>query len=160
MDNEETHRITERIVNLTQAQKVTGDHLDQIDETLDALDRVLRGDYENSRDGLVSRFGDMEHQLRKINAILFKDATGKAGLLDTVDALISGRMDAVERRKSTASVVIAIITSIALVLTNIDRIGNLWTHITIKHKAETLKARIKHRTRHVEPEPEPDSESQ
>lgn len=122
----ENDRVNERIVALTAAQKVTDDHLDQLDETLDALDRVIRGDYENSTDGLMARIKEAEHDLRKINMVLFKDATGKKGIVDTIDALVSGNMDSLERRKNNVSIIIAVITSIALVLTNLDRIGTFW----------------------------------
>jgi flagellar hook-associated protein FlgK len=122
----ENDRTNERIVALTTAQKVTNDHLDQIDETLDALDKVIRGDYENSRDGLMARLHDLEQEIRKLNAVVFQDSTGKKGLVATVDVLVSGRMDSLERRKSNVSIIIAIITSVALVLTNLDRIGTFW----------------------------------
>lgn len=129
-------RINERLVDLTTAQKVTNDHLDQIDETLDALDKVIRGSYEKDSDGLISRFHEVETGITKLNAVVFQDATGKKGLVATVDGLVSGRMDAVERRKSNVSIIIAVITSTALVLTNLDRIGAFWANLVGPKKIE------------------------
>lgn len=128
-----------RLISLTTAQKVTNDHLDQIDETIDALDRTVRGDYENNRSGIVARLEILEHDSNLHKAVLFKDATGKKGLVDTVDGLVSGRMDAVERRQNRRAIIIAIITSSALVLTNLDRIGIFWTHIVGKSKPVDTK---------------------
>lgn len=127
---------TDRIVNLTTAQKVTNDHLDAIDETLDALDRTIRGDYEKDQDGLVARFKKVETYVSELRAVVLQDSTGKKGLVATVDGLVSGKMDAVERRKNRGAIIIAIITSSALVLTNLDRIGVFWTHIFGKNKTQ------------------------
>lgn len=152
MENEQDDRNNERIVDLTTAQKVTNDHLDQIDETVDALDRTIRGDYENNRSGLVARLETLEHEVAMHKAVLFTDATGKKGLIDTVDALVSGKMDAVERRKNSVSIIIAIITSTALVLTNLDRIGNFWTHLFKPKKVDVKHIKRKPVTVYVEPD--------
>lgn len=135
-------RVEERIANLTTAQNVTHDRLDQIDETLDALDRTIRGDYEKDTDGLIARFKGLELSITKLNAVVFQDSTGKKGLVGTVDALVSRRMDAVDRRKNTVSIIVAIITSTALVLTNIDRLGDFWIKIFGKEKPDKLQVML------------------
>ena len=147
MGNEDwQNRVDERLVDLTTAQKVTNDHLDQIDETLDALDRTIRGDYEKDHDGLVARFKEVEHSVSLLNAIILQDSTGKKGLVATVDALVSGNMEVVERRKHNVSIIIAIITSGALIITNLDKIGVFWMHLFGKPKPVEMK-RIPRRVR-------------
>lgn len=135
-DEEARNRIDERLVDLTTAQKVTNDHLDSIDETLDILDRTIRGDYEKDHDGLVARFKELEHAVSQLNAVIFQDSTGQKGLVATVDALVSGKMEKVERRQHKVSIIIAIITSSALVLTNLDKIGTFWKLIFGKSKSD------------------------
>lgn len=139
------HRVDEHLVVLTTAQKVTNDHLDQIDETLDALDRTIRGDYEKDRDGIVARMENMERSVALLHSVLFKDSTGKKGLVDTVDVLISGKIERREKRKDYITIAIAIISTIGLIITNLDRIESFWVHIFIKTKPPVV---VKHR-RHI-----------
>ena len=75
--------------------------------------------------------------------VVFQDSTGKKGLVATVDALVSGRMDSLERRKSNVSIIIAIITSVALVLTNLDKIGDFWNKTFGPHTQ--IEKKKKHR---------------
>lgn len=154
-DDDWRNRVDERLVDLTTAQKVTNDHLDQIDETLDALDRTIRGDYEKDHDGLVSRFKEVEHTVSQLRAVVLQDSTGKKGLVATVDALVSGKMDVVERRKHRASIIIAIITSGALVITNLDKIGIFWKHTF--GKPEVKRSRQRQRPKPVVEDPSTES---
>lgn len=157
-DEEARNRIDERLVDLTTAQKVTNDHLDTIDETLDALDRTIRGDYEKDHDGLVARFKELEHSVSQLNAVVFQDSTGKKGLIATVDGLVSGKMEKVERRQHKVSIIIAIITSSALVLTNLDKIGSFWKTLFGKNKPDVSR-RHHAKTRKNVPEEESTEES-
>ncbi len=125
-------RVDERLVDLTTSARVVADRLDQMDEVLSAVDGSIRGDVAGDRHGLVARMENVELSISKISAVLFVDSTGKRGLLATVDNLVSGKMDAVERRKSRASVIIAIITSAALVITNLDRLGEFWVKTFVR----------------------------
>lgn len=127
------------IIALDSAQKIAIKRMDEYDETLDALDRIIRGDYQNDRDGLISRFESMEKDLSRLNAVIFQDSTGKKGLVATVDALVSGRMDKVERRKSNVAIVVAIITTLGLILTNLDRIGDFWLRMFPKGKPTEIE---------------------
>lgn len=133
------NQVNESLVNLTTAQKVTNDHLDSIDETLDALDRVIRGDYEKDQDGLVARFKKVETYVNELRAVVLEDSTGKKGLVTTVEGLVTGKMEKVERRQNKISLIIAIITSLTLVVTNIDKIGSFWNMLFGKNKPEVSK---------------------
>lgn len=163
--------INERLVNLNTAQKNTDLQLEKMDEVLDALDTTIRGDLVGHDTSLLLRLGDVERSVKEFHSILLEDHAGEKGLCDKVDALISGKMDLMERRKSRSSVIIAIITSAALVLTNLDRIGEFWIKIFGKGNSTELEQKIdraKHpHVRHVVPrrvidysEPVPPSESE
>lgn len=141
------HRVDERLVDLTTAQKVTNDQLDKIDETLDALDRTIRGDYEKDRDGIVARMENMERSVATYHSVLFQDSTGKKGLIADVADLRAGKVERRERRKDYLTLIGLIITSAALVVTNLDRIGVFWEHLfrkekpahVVKHKRPVLE---------------------
>lgn len=131
-DERLAHEHQQNHLVLTTSQNSIHERLDGIDETIDAMDRILRGDFEKDSTGLLARLHDLEYSVAKLNAVVFQSAEGQKGLVAKVEAIISGKMDAVERRKSRASVIIAIITSAALVITNLDRIGEFWIKLFVK----------------------------
>lgn len=89
-------------------------------------DRLLRGDPDRDTSGMIGRMEWIEHEVRKANAVLFVDSTGTKGIVHDVDMLMDRKKDKTEERKLKWSfltaIAVAIISSTALVLTNLDKI--------------------------------------
>lgn len=116
-------QVTGRLVSLTNGEQVQNGRLDKLEASTLRLDLILRGDPDG---GLIESIDQLEAQLRRINAVLEPDALGKGGLVNEVRALI--RKDEKEERradrwwKGIVPVVVAIVSLIGLLLTNLERI--------------------------------------
>jgi hypothetical protein len=117
------HDVDESLVALNAAQRVTDRLLEDLDANYAALDRLLRGDPEKDTDGVIAKIHLLETQLARLNAVIFMDSTGKKGLQHEVEILSSGERTQGERWKFATAVIVAIITSAALVITNWDHIA-------------------------------------
>src|SRR5882672_3305891 len=112
------------------------DKLEDLRVQLKELDRVVRG----GRDSLLSEYRRHDQDLSRINAILFQDPTGQKGLLHDVDVLMGRRHEKDSTRglkwQFWGAIVVAIITSAAMILTNFVKIRDTLL------KIDPLEARI------------------
>lgn len=107
------------------------DRLDEHDEEIEGVKEFLHGK-ESDRDdnGLAGDVEKLKDQMRHVNGVLWPSdplsLTSKVGMVADVRRLVN-KEDKEERRadrwwKGIGPIVVAIVTSAALVLTNLDRI--------------------------------------
>jgi hypothetical protein len=108
------HGVDENLASLNAGQRVWERELVVIRKLLGEFDRLLRGDTEKETDGLIARLHQQEVELNRIRAVLFKDVTGKGGLLDDVKNIKEGREDRRLGWRNITKVAVAVITSGAL----------------------------------------------
>ena len=100
--------------------------LERLEDIIRELDEILRGDRRRKIVGLLADQDRMDLELRKLNAVVFTDSTGKHGLAHDVDVLM-GRQAGVDRRsefrwKYWMPTVLALLALAATILTNLDKI--------------------------------------
>ncbi len=104
--------------------------LERVEDIVRDLDAILRGDRRSKTIGLLAEQDRHDQELRKLNAVVFMDSTGKHGLAHDVDVLME-RRSGQERRTELrwgfwTAIIVALISSGAAVLTNLDKIKNLF----------------------------------
>lgn len=87
------HGVDENLASLNAGQRVWERDIGTIRKLLSDIDHLLRGDIDRHTSGLVGRIESMEHDLSKINAVLFVDASGSKGIVHDVRELKGGRED-------------------------------------------------------------------
>ena len=102
-------RVDQSLVNLTSAQRVTDDQLDDLELKYEALDKVLRGDPEKDTDGVIARLHNLETSLNAIHAERLK--------IQIADDNTRGI-----KWQVWGSIVVAIIGALAGILPNLGRI--------------------------------------
>ena len=135
--------VDEHLVSLTTAQKVTDTQLEEIELTLDVLDKVIRGDTERETSGLIGRIETMERQIAELRSLVIMDSTGKQGLMHDVQLLLAGERTSEHRWKYFTSVTVAIISLLGLLITNWDRI-QAWMHQPITDPVDIAIDRAAH----------------
>lgn len=100
--------------------------LERLEDIVKDLDETVRGSRRTKDPGLVADQDRMDHELRKLNAVVFTDSTGKHGLAHDVDVLM-GRQAGVDRRsefrwKYWAPTFLALLALVVTMLTNLDKI--------------------------------------
>jgi hypothetical protein len=116
------HGVDELLVTLTTAQKVTDQQLDELESTLDALDKILRGDPEKDTDGLIARLHTMENHIAKLDSCVFKDTAGNKGIQGRLEDIEREERNAGYRWKFWTAIVGMILATITAVLTNLDKL--------------------------------------
>jgi hypothetical protein len=124
-------RTEERVVNLQNGEATQNDRLEGLEEKIEELDRILRG---NPGDGLIEELDVTKGDLRRINAVLWPDAVGNGGLINEVRRLLKKdewkARESDNRWKFYTAVVVAIVSLTGLLLTNLDRIGPYFKELT------------------------------
>lgn len=115
-DRKWREKIDHEMLTCMTSLQVIEQRLKTLEKALYRQDRLLMGDAEKETDGLLARQHSMETEIRKFNAVLFRDALGRGGLVADVDDLKGKREDKRDRLKVRGSIAIAIITSGALLL--------------------------------------------
>lgn len=100
-DKKWRERTDERLVALTTDATVSNDRLDQIDDALDKLDKLIRGDPDEDREGIAEAIHMLQVEVRKFNRIFEKDSLGNGGLLADISFLMDKRKRH-ERREDNA----------------------------------------------------------
>ncbi len=100
--------------------------LERLEDMVRDLDEVLRGDRHKKIFGLLPEYDRLDLEVRKLNAVVFVDSTGKRGIAHDVDYLMD-RRSGQERREGFkwtfwGLILATIISSLAAVLTNLDKI--------------------------------------
>ncbi len=100
--------------------------IERLEDIVRELDEVLRGDRRKRIIGLLPEYDRMDSEVRKLNAIIFMDSTGKHGLAHDVDVLM-GRQTGADRRsefrwKYWVPTLLAVLALVVTILTN-------WTQI-------------------------------
>lgn len=141
--------------------------LERIEDIVHDLDEILRGDRRSKTIGLLAEQDRHDQELRKLNAVVFVDSTGKHGLAHDVDVLME-RRSGQERRMELrwgfwTAIIVALISSGAAILTNLDKLKSLFPveHLGIVEqkieRARHPKGKKIYRYRNVPP-PEADPE--
>lgn len=100
--------------------------LERLEDTVKELDELLRGSRKNKISGLITDSERMDDTLRKLNAVVFVDSTGKRGIAHDVDYLMDRRSGA-ERREGFkwtfwGLILATAISSLTALLTNLDKL--------------------------------------
>lgn len=85
--------------------------LTQARNLITELDAVLRGDPSEDRDGISEQLHLIQKDMALLKALIFKDATGKGGLLDEVRNLKERREDRRSEWGNWTKIIVAAITS-------------------------------------------------
>ncbi len=102
---------------------------ERLEDLTRELDELLRGSRRTKQTGLVADQERMELEVRKLNAVVFVDSTGKRGIAHDVDYLMD-RRSGNDRREGFrwtfwGLILATLISSGTALLTNWDRIKNL-----------------------------------
>lgn len=136
--------------------------LERLEDLVKELDELLRGSRRNKHSGMVADQDRMDLEIRKLNAVVFVDSTGKRGIAHDVDYLMDRRSGA-ERREGFkwtfwGLILATAISSLTGILTNLDKIkallpkyhpGPLETQID---KAKRPRGKTLYRVRRVQVE--------
>ncbi len=100
--------------------------LERLEDMVREFDELLRGDRRRKVVGLLADQDRMDAELRKLNAVVFTDSTGKHGVAHDVDVLM-GRQAGVDRRsefrwKYWIPTLLAVLAMATTILTNLDKI--------------------------------------
>lgn len=100
--------------------------IERLEDVVRDLDDMLRGNSRKRVIGLQPEYDRIDHELRRLNAVIFTDSTGKHGLAHDVDVLM-GRQAGVDRRsefrwKYWAPTLLALLALAVTFLTNLDKI--------------------------------------
>jgi hypothetical protein len=132
------HGVDENLASLNAGQRVWERELVTIRRLLSDIDKFMRGDPDKDTDGVIGRLHSQETEIRRINAVIFKDATGKGGLLEDVKEIKGGRED---RRLGWAN-----ITKIAVALIMAGLVGRFYgdlIHLVHPAQKHAKHAKIK-----------------
>jgi uncharacterized protein HemX len=114
--------VDENLASLNAGQRVWERELTAIRKALVDIDFLLRGDPTKDTDGIVARIHKQENDVNLLRAVLLKDATGGRGLVGRVEVLETGERRASDYWKFATASIVAIISLLGLVLTNLDHI--------------------------------------
>jgi hypothetical protein len=130
-DKQWREQVNDRLASLTAGETVQNDKIDEINEEMDGMKEILDGKSSDRADmGIKGDIDEIKTRLRRIDGILWPDAAGNAGLVRLVNQQAK-RDEREERRsdrwwKGLTPVIVAIVSTIGLVLTNLDRIVDSW----------------------------------
>jgi|SRR5882672_5327555 len=111
------------------------DKIEDLGERVKDLDTIIKG-----KGGLINEYERHDEKLTRLYAVIFQDPTGQKGLLHDVDVLMGRRHEKDSTRglkwQFWGAIVVAIITSAAMILTNFVKIRDTLL------KIDPLEARI------------------
>lgn len=161
--------VDERLVNLNAAQKTADDDLDELRLELAKVDRILRGDPEESKEGIAQSLDRLQAEINKFNRIFEKDHLGNGGLREDISYLMDDRRRH-DRREDNAwkfvtAICVQFLILIGLLIVNWDHIQEfivLHEHIyqaaSIERDTKKKKAARAHRKHKVVAVPEATNE--
>lgn len=122
-DDREWQRIVDhQLVTAMTAIQVIQDQIKEVKDHLRDMEITLHGQRKNT--GLVSEYERHDDLLTHLNSVVFQDSTGKKGLVNDVQSLLSGEHRAEYRLKFWAPILVAAISLVGLLATNWERITN------------------------------------
>ena len=125
-DRKWRERVDERLVNLNAAQKTADGELDEIQEKLGQVDRIIRGDPEEKLEGLFEMLHHLQNEINKFNALFNPDIHGNGGLRNDINSLLDKRRRSETREgyiwKFVTALVVQFLILIGLCVVNWDRI--------------------------------------
>lgn len=100
--------------------------IERLEDIVQDLDASLRGDRRQKIIGLLADWDRHDSELRRLNAVVFTDSTGKHGLAHDIDVLM-GRQAGADRRsefrwKYWIPTLLALLAMAVTILTNLDQI--------------------------------------
>lgn len=144
MSNEESHYkriedqkwregIDKAIVLLMSAQKASDEHDNKVQERIEAIEDLLKGDPLKRDDaGVLGDVKDLGVGLNALRAIMAPDAMGNGGIKNRISACEEALGLRVETSQNRWKVLLAVIGATATITTavvaNLDRIEAFWRH--------------------------------
>lgn len=124
MANEE---LKEKINNLTNSDIIQNDRLDELEDRLGHLDKLLEGDPDDKNDnGLKGDLKELSVGLNALRTIMAPDHLGQGGvnnrLRNAEDEIASLKKADDNKWKFRTAVAVAFIGTVATVVTNLDKI--------------------------------------
>lgn len=99
---------------------------ERLEDIVRDMDEILRGDRRSKTIGLLAEQDRHDQELRKLNAVVFLDSTGKRGLAHDVDVLMERRSGQEKRMELRwgfwTAIIVAVISAATAILTNLDQI--------------------------------------
>lgn len=99
---------------------------ERLEDIVRDMDEILRGDRRSKTIGLLAEQDRHDQELRKLNAVVFLDSTGKRGLAHDVDVLMERRSGQEKRMELRwgfwTAIIVAVISAATALLTNLDKI--------------------------------------
>lgn len=148
---EEDRKWRERVdyeqITIKTAHQVLSDSLEEIQDKLEDIDDLLRGDPVNQTEGILEQLHGMRIELSRLNSTIFMDSTGKRGVAHDVDVLM-GRRSLREQSlqfkwQFWTAITVATISAGALVLTQWKEIKEVLPiiHLTKSSQIKPQKVR-------------------
>src|SRR5882724_11310577 len=108
-DDDWIKNVDHQLVTLMTALQVVQENIKQLfkQQREDAI--TLSGNRQE--DGLIKRMKDVESAVRRVDAVLFMDSTGKRGLVKDVEQLYAGESKADRIWTNATKVIVALIMS-------------------------------------------------
>jgi hypothetical protein len=120
--------VQSRIVSLTDSEVTQNDRLDEIDGEIHALREMLDGKVSDRDDnGIKGDLHELARGLSELRMLMAPDHLGQGGVIARLKAL--ERQAGIEEKtienrwKFLTALAVAIVSAVALVLTNLDRLG-------------------------------------
>lgn len=115
-------KIDERLASLTTDTIVIQDRLEEAEEKLNVLDLSVRGDAAKETGGLIERMHELEGKISRLWSVIFMDAAGGHGMYEEMRKIQSREHRFDVHWKFYTAVVVAVISTIGLFLTNLDKL--------------------------------------
>lgn len=118
--------ITARLVSLTAGEAVQNDTLDELKSRVESLERDIRGDKETI--GIVAELRELHARMNMFDRLWAPDALGNGGIKNRLAGLEQWKekstTESEYKRKYQTTIIITIISTIGLLLTNLDRVAD------------------------------------
>lgn len=121
-DREWIRSVDHQLVTILTGHQVLDRRLAELEEAIQDIDLLLRGDPSEDMDGIVTQLHQVQRELSRLNAVIFVDSTGRKGLQKEVDDLKAGEHRAEYHLKFWAPIIAAFISLSVPLITNWARI--------------------------------------
>lgn len=163
-DRKWREKVDHEQVTLMTAHQVIDRRTDILEESVERLDAILRGDPSDMRSGILGRLEHMEDLVARLNAVIFMDSAGEKGLIEQFRKIQRGDTQSGYRWQLMIAIVGFAAATATAIFTNLDKIERFFSRSSkdpiheMVEKAKRPKSR--HRRSKVAPPPdEPDDSS-
>lgn len=135
--------VDHQLVTLITGHQVLDRRIDDLQDTLEELDRAVRGDPGQDRAGLMERLHEQEAKITRLWAVIFMDAAGERGMYEQWKKLQRREARVELHWKFLTAVVVAVISTVGLLMSEWPKIKELWP----KPKPDKLETMIQNAKR-------------